>query len=171
MSGRAKPKGKDPLKTHSPFPGRPSVSATSGFSILEIIISLAIGLVLLSITAKAMSPAREATAVRSADQAVRSLVSRARAESIQRGTDVEFRVDPTGDSAWIQVGGQQITRFDFHDELGIDVLSTHAVTVCMTPRGVADANCNTPSVPTIGFHSGSKTRYVKILPSGQVVTS
>ena len=141
----------------------------AGFSLIEGLIAVSIGLLLLSITVRAMAPVRQASAVRSADHVVRTLMSRARAEAIERGDIVELRFDPSGDSAWVQAGSTQVDRFDFHDELGINVTAYGPVTVCMTPRGVADANCNQPTIPLIGLSLGGSYTSLKILPSGQIV--
>lgn len=142
----------------------------AGFSLIEGILALAIGLVLLSITARAMAPVREASALRSGDQVVRSMLSRTRAEAIQRGETVRLRFDPTGDTAWIQASAGQLDRFDFDDELGVDLRASHSVTVCMTPNGVADANCSFPSIALIGLSTGTSHRFVTMLPSGQVIS-
>ena len=145
-------------------------SASPGFSIVELMLALAIGFVLLGITVRAMAPVRQASAVRSGDFVVRSMLSRARAEAIERNETVLMRLDPTGDTAWIQAGTDQVDRFDFHEELGVNVLAAQAVTICMTARGVADANCNYPLLPMIGLRVGGKSTYLQVLPSGQIIT-
>lgn len=143
----------------------------AGFSLIEMTLAMAIGLVLFSATVKAMAPVRESSAMRSSDQVMRVLMSRARAEAIERGATVLMRVDPVGDSAWLEAAGQQIDRFDFHSELAVDVFAQTDVTVCMTPRGVSDSNCNQPSLPVVGFKAGGAATYIKILPSGQLIRS
>lgn len=147
----------------------PSVQTRSGFTLVELMIAVAIGLTLLSMAGKAMSPMREATALRSADYAVQSLVSRTRATAIKRGETVRLHIDPVGDTAWIQAGSTQVTRFDFDMELRADVLAGTAITVCMTARGTGDPTCSNPTPAIVGLKVGDAIRYVNILPSGQVL--
>ena len=145
------------------------VETRSGFTLIEVMIALAVGLTLLSMAGQALSPVREATALRSADYAVQYLVSRTRSTAIKRGETVRLHIDPVGDTAWIQAGNTQVTRFDFGLELRADVLAGAAITVCMTARGTGDPNCSYPNPAIVGLKVGEALRYVTILPSGQVV--
>ena len=142
----------------------------AGFTVVELLIALVIGLTLLSMAGQALSPVREASALRSSDYAIQYLVSRARATAIERRETVRHRIDPVGDTAWIQAGTDQVTRFDFDAELGADVVAGHTVTVCMTARGTGDPTCSQPTPAVIGLKVAEATRYVTILPSGQVIT-
>lgn len=146
-----------------------SLGKRAGFTIVELMMTLTVGLTLLSMTGKALSPVRENTALRSADYAIQYLVSRARSTAIERGETVRLHIDPVGDTAWIQASGTQVTRFDFAVELHADVIAAHQITVCMTSRGTGDPNCSNPTPAIVGLKVGEALRYVTILPSGQVV--
>lgn len=136
---------------------------------VELAMTLTVGLTLLSMTGKALSPVRENTALRSADYAIQYLVSRARSTAIERGETVRLHIDPVGDTAWIQAGADQVASFDFAVELRTDVVAGHHITVCMTSRGTGDPNCSNPTPAIVGLKIADALRYVTILPSGQVV--
>lgn len=141
----------------------------SGFTLVELMMTLTVGITLLSMAGKALSPVRENTALRSADYAIQYLVSRARSTAIERGETVRLRIDPVGDTAWIEAGGTTVTNFDFGVELHADVIAQHSITVCMNSRGTGDANCSFPTPALVGLKVGEALRYVTILPSGQVL--
>jgi len=149
---------------------RPLGSRT-GFTLPEMAIALAIGLVLLAISFRAAQPAIQATSVRSAEQVFRTIHARARGLAIERGAIARFNVDPHGDSVWVQLGNEQIESFDFREEFGIDLRTNvgTATSVCMTPRGVADPNCSSHVVFLAFFDSPSRSTGVKVLPLGQIV--
>ena len=117
-----------------------------------------------------MGPVQSASAVRSADEAFRGLVARARSLAIEQGTTTVVGVDPAGDSAWVTRAGVRIEGFRFHNSLGVDLRAPSNITLCLTPRGVADPNCANGMVSVFSFVRGSATRSVNVLPLGQVVT-
>lgn len=148
-----------------------AVHGRGGFTVMETLTAVSIGLVLLSMTVRSLSPVQERTALRSAEQAFRGLVARTRAQAIERGEDAVLRLDAAGDSAWIVRGTQRVEGFAFDSELAVDVQTNVPVVICMTPRGVADPACGTNAVMTILFQRGGASSAIQVLPLGQILGS
>ena len=142
-----------------------------GYSVLETLTAVSIGMVLLSVSVRALSPVQENTAVRSADQAFRTLLAKTRSQAIERGENAILYLDAAGDSAWIERGNQKVDGFKFGEEFGVDVRTAGAVQICMTPKGLASTSCGTATLMTISFQVGSASRSLKVLPLGQVIES
>lgn len=140
-----------------------------GFSVLETLTALSIGVVLVSLSVRASTPVRENVAVQSADQAFRGMLARARSQAIERGENAVLHLDAGGDSVWIERGNQVIEGFRFDHELGVDVQTAGSVDLCMTPRGTADPTCGTGTVMTIRFQRGAASSALQVLPLGQII--
>ena len=134
-----------------------------GFSLIEVVSVLMIGGVL-------ANTAMSVTAWFSVNAARESLVAlhaRARAHAVERGTTVDFHLDPAGDSAWVEIDGEtlEVARFD-----DVDLQASGDITVCMSPRGIADTRCNSFSgVETVTFESRGESSSLDILPLGKLV--
>jgi hypothetical protein len=142
----------------------------AGFTVIELMVALTIGLLLTGIVFARAEPAREAAAVRSARQGLVTLHARARATSVERAQRVLWAVDPVGDSAWIQRGTERIETIRFGSQLGVDVVAKQGIVLCMTPRGIANPDCGTVrSVVDIEFKRGRSISRVTLLPLGQLI--
>ncbi len=105
--------------------------------------------------------------VNAAQESVVALQARARAHAVERGTTVDFHLDPAGDSAWVEIDGEtlEVARFD-----DVDLQASGDITVCMSPRGIADTRCNSFSgVETVTFESRGESSSLDILPLGKLI--
>ncbi|MEX0979642.1 MAG: GspH/FimT family pseudopilin [Gemmatimonadota bacterium] len=137
---------------------------TGGFSMVELVIVLMVGGVLMGIAIPTISPVMNNFQARSAQNSFVSIVGKARAQAIERGTEVRFYVNMAGDSAWVE-GDDGAYRF--RDRNGVDLQSTvGSIEMIMTPRGFARG---TSSSVTVRFVRGSAQSEVTLLPLGQVV--
>lgn len=155
---------------------------SSGFTIVELVIALTIGVILTSLSMPAFQGVRSTLSVRNAKTMYATLHQRARARSIELGETVLFFVDSAGDSAWIFVpssGISDVTRFG--DELNVDIVSSTGTAphfVCMTPRGYADYDCGafggfinstTSGTIRLEFWQNADSTSLLVLPMGQLV--
>ena len=145
---------------------------TGGFTIHELIVTLALGTVILSIAVQHTARARQAYSVNAAQTMFRALGARARAHAIERGSNVLLHVDASADSAWVTLDGAILETIRFGADLHVDVQTMASpLYVCFMPRGYADPDCNsfTGSV-SVRFVAGSNERSTVIRPLGQVTT-
>lgn len=154
-------------------------TGSSGFTVLELVIALTIGVLLTSIALASFGNALSSVSVQNAKRMYATLHQRARARSVEMGQTVLFYVDTAGDSAFIVSNGQitDVTRFD--EQLNVDLRSPNALTViCMTPRGYAEYNCGsaggfvtgtTASTFRLEFWQNADSASVLVLPMGQLV--
>lgn len=148
------------------------MNRNSGFTLLELVIVLAVGALLLGFSVRSFSNTQSRLA---ADQAARSfeaMVARARAQAIEGGVRTRVVVSSAGDSLTIRRNGEILETLRFQDELGVDLTSNPtAFVLCMGPRGFADLDCNTfTNVAALKFSQGSNERSLELLPMGQVVS-
>lgn len=143
------------------------VATRFGFTLVELLVSLAVGAVLVGIAMTAMAPARASYAVRSARATMGTLVSRARAEAVERGQPVFFEIEPGGDSAWVRADTTIIELIRFHEAMSIDIVSP-PVSVCMTARGIAEPACGTATETVeVLFERAGRSAGAAILLYGQ----
>jgi prepilin-type N-terminal cleavage/methylation domain-containing protein len=146
-----------------------------GFTILELVIVLAIGGILATVVTATFSGVMDRIAVRSAQTEFLTLHAQTRALAIERGVSVRLAVDPTTGIVTIEQGCDGLgTVFQSRDFEG-----NHAVTLetsggtlglCMTPRGYADPAQNTFDGETrIAFVRGDRLLSVVLFPLGQAV--
>ena len=136
---------------------------------MELLISMAVGAVLVGIAMTAMAPAQSAYAVRSARAAFGTLVSRARAQAVELGGPVHFELDPAGDSAWIRIDTTTVELVRFKEAMGVELGGT-AASVCMSARGIADPACgNAPGPIDVSFNRSGRSVSATILVYGQYV--
>lgn len=145
---------------------------TGGFTIHELIVTLALGTVILSIAVQHTAGARQAYSVNAAQTMFRALGARARAHAIERGSNVLLHVDASADSAWVTLDGAILETIRFGTALQVDVQTMSSpLYVCFTPRGYADPDCNSfTGSASVRFVAGSKERSAVIRPLGQVTT-
>ena len=138
-----------------------------GYSLVEVLIVLVIAGVLLNVSLKSTGSVTARLSVNLAQHSFVALHARARAHAVERGTSVDFHVDPVGDSAWVEIDGEtlEVARFD-----AVDPAASGAITVCMSPRGIADTRCNSFSaVETETFEARGESSSLDILPLGKVI--
>ena len=131
-----------------------------GYALIEVVSVFMIGGVLANM---AMSVTAWFS-VNAAQESVVALHARARAHAVERGRTVEFHLDPAGDSAWVEIDGEtlEVARFD-----DVDLQASGDITLCMTPRRIADTQCNSFSgVETVTFEVRGESSSLDI-PSGR----
>lgn len=96
-----------------------------------------------------------------------TLVSRARAEAVERGQPVFFEIAPDGDSAWVRADTTVIEIIRFREAMSVDVITT-PVTLCMTARGIAEPACGSAiGTVDVTFERAGRTAAAAILLYGQ----
>ena len=143
-----------------------------GFTILELLIALSLGTLLTTIGANAMGPVWARTAVRSAQDTFLALHARGRAEAIERGRSVRMIISATGDSAVVLAPDASVVEtINFMERFHVDVAaSQNTVTLCWTPRGYADADCNSfTSSVEIEFSRDDSAQSLDLWPLGKAV--
>ena len=143
----------------------------SGFTVVEMLIVVTVGVILMSIAMNAMSTYQNGTAVRQARNVFLSMHARARAQAIEYGQNTMLNVDPDGDSVWISRNDSSLSVVRIMSEFGVDIEGEDVGTVCMTSRGFADSRCNSFGENTlvVQFTQGERTLTVSVLPLGQAL--
>lgn len=146
-------------------------SKRAGFSLIEVIITMLVGSILVSIAMPSVTGARGRYAVTGARSTFSALHARARAQAIERGTTVRLVVDMVGDSASIWSGTEVLETVRFGGEMHVDIRAESSMLrLCMTPRGYADPDCNNfTTAPQIEFRQNTDTASLTMLPLGQLV--
>ena len=141
----------------------------SGFTVVELVVVILVGMALTSIASNALSSAKGRMAARQARNTFASLHARNRAIAIEFGETSRLWVDFDGDSVWIQRGPTVVERVYFDGDLGVDIQGTGTLRLCMNPRGFADQACNSFSSPqNVVFAAGSDTTGLQIRTLGQL---
>lgn len=142
-----------------------------GFTIHELVITLSIASILVSLVAQNSAGARQAYAVGSARTMLSTLGARARAHAIERGRDTHFHVDIVGDQASIILDGDTLETVRFAESLGVALeASAASLDLYFTPRGYADPDLNSFSGSvTVDFVAGDARRALMIYPLGQMI--
>ncbi len=146
----------------------------SGFTIIELIVAIAVGSILTSIALTQISGAQGRVAVKGARTTYAAVHARARAHGIEMGQNVRLHVESAGDSIWIEHDGEVLEKIRFANEHRVDLRVTlngapTTFTLCFSPRGYTDPNCNsTNSIHRIGFWQGSDSSTLIMLPMGQL---
>lgn len=140
---------------------------------VEMTITIVVGAILLTIASRGFGETMSGLAVDNARQSFAALQARTRTYAIERAEIARLRVDPAGDTAWIQdAGGNRVDFLDFMEDRGVDVQSSTAgiITLCMTPRGFAETDCNSFGASTVDldFVQGVRSSTITILPLGQL---
>jgi type II secretory pathway pseudopilin PulG len=141
-----------------------------GFTVVELIIVIMVGIILTTIAMRTMSAFQTRTSTTQARQVFLAMHARARAQAIEFGQDVRLRIDAGQDSIWVELDGRTLSGVGLASQLGVDIQGSGTHTVCMGPRGFAKTTCNSFQSPlTLVFAQGANTTSVQILPLGQVV--
>ena len=140
-----------------------------GFTIIELVVALIIGVVLTSIAVRGFSGMQGRMAARQARQVFASIHARTRASAIEFGQTTRLNIDYDKDSVWISRGAVQVEVMPFRRNLGVDILGTGTLRLCMNARGFADTRCNSfNATQTITFQAGADTAGVQIRTLGQL---
>ena len=142
----------------------------SGFTMIEVLVVAGVAATLLSIVNSGMNGYQTRTTVREARDTFLSLHAETRAKAVALDQNVLLHVDRDGDSAWIGQGDAKLSPVSFRD-LGVDLEGSGVATICMTPRGFADAGCNSFGTGTLElrFVQGPWSSSVSVLPLGQAI--
>jgi len=116
-------------------------SRRSGFTIVEMVVTLLVAGILLRIVVAASGPLMDRMTVDSARTSFASLAARARARAVERGQTVVLSVDPATDSAWVSQGSTLVESIAFGTTSHVDVRAPSLMTVCLGPRGFGDLSC------------------------------
>ena len=145
-----------------------------GFSLLEVVIVMAIAGILAAVAIGGMGGLQARMGVRAAQSEFLSMHAQTRATAVERGIPVALVTSPDGDVR-IQEGcdgtGAALQSRDFGEQHGVTVETGDGeVVLCMTPRGYASQAGNSFSGEArIGFVRGDHSRAVILRPLGQAV--
>ena len=146
----------------------------AGFTVLELIIAIVIGSILTTVALNTFQNAQTRVSVRGAQTTYAAIHYRARVHGIEKGRNVLLHVDTQGDSVWIEDDGEILEKIRFGDD-NIDMRirspsSLTEYTLCFTPRGYTDPDCNTTtSTWTRMFvRQGADSLGIWIFPLGQL---
>jgi Tfp pilus assembly protein FimT len=142
----------------------------NGFSILEVTMSVLVGLTLTDMAVRRVAPVQSAVAVISSANTLTSLAARARAHAIERGAIVRLEIDTAEDRASVVVGAEVLESIDF-ESMGVDIQSESSrVRLCMNPSGFGETGCNSfESDITIKLVRGEKSSAIVLGPLGRVI--
>lgn len=140
-----------------------------GFTLIEMVIVVMVGIILSSIALSAFQGVQGRAAARQARLVFASLHARSRANAIEMGQMVRLNVDRDTDSVWVDRGATRVETMRFDDELGVDILGSGTLRLCMNPRGFAETTCNSfTTTQTLVFEAGGDTAAVRIQTMGQL---
>ena len=144
----------------------------NGFSILEITITVVIGIALTDMAVRNIAPVQSRVAVSSSTNTLTSLVARTRAHAIERGAIVRLEIDTVEDRASIMVGAGVVESIDF-GSMGVDLqAATPLVRLCMNPSGFGETGCNSFASDTfVTLMRGETSSTLVFGPLGRVIRS
>ena len=142
-----------------------------GFTIIEVVMVMVIGIALTSMAVTAFAPAQRKLAVRSARETLVAMHARTRAHAIEAGTNVVLNVDFAQNKAWISRDGTTLETLDFYDAMHVDLQGgSSTLQMCMNARGFGEASCNSFSSGTdIFFVQNTESKQLQVFPLGLVV--
>ena len=152
----------------------PLRTGTRGFSVLELLIVIAVAVLMSSIAFPVWARSQQKLDVRSAQGVFMSMQRRARVLAVERGESVRFNVSFPGDSIWITSSSGTEESMSLAREFGINMVpnsggDTGEHWICNGARGFADRSCNSFSGSQIvRFELGEHLERVRVLPLGQV---
>jgi prepilin-type N-terminal cleavage/methylation domain-containing protein len=143
--------------------------ASEGFTVIEVVTTLAIAAILITMGLDSLGTAADRTGIRSAAREITAFGARARAVSIERGQRVRLHFDMAGDSVWIATPTETLDVIRFAEQ-GVDLRSVRtSASLCMTPKGYADIDCNSFTGPLyVLLERGAEHLDMTVLPLGQI---
>ena len=99
----------------------------SGFSIIELVVVLIMGSILSGIALVSFDGVSGRYAALGAQRTFVSLHARARAQAVEYGETVQFKVNPYADKVWLSRAGSVLESLEFDDEFGVDIRTSTGV--------------------------------------------
>lgn len=147
----------------------------SGFTLIELIIVLAIGGIVTGIVVMGFGGLQTRTSVRSAQTNFLSMHAQTRAMAVERGIAMRLTVHSDGGVVRIEEGcdgaGDVVQSRDFGGSYNVTIQASGGeLWLCMTPRGYAEASRNSfAQEARISFVRGDQVASVVLFPLGQAV--
>jgi prepilin-type N-terminal cleavage/methylation domain-containing protein len=148
------------------------MSDRRGFSLLELVIVLALGGIIAGVAINTFVNAQSRMGPRSAQSEFLTMHAHTRSMAVARGQTARLIVDTGSSVVSIVVAGETVRTRNFQDAYGVEMESdpTGGFQMCMTPRGYAEPNCNTYAQEArIRFLRGGQATGVVLLPMGQAL--
>lgn len=148
--------------------------AKAGFTILELLIVIAIAMLMSGIAFPIWSSLQHRLDARSAQGVFVSMQRRARVLALERGETVRLNVSFPGDSVWITSSAGTEESMSLLREFNADMApasgsDTGEQWICMGARGFAVRTCNSfTGAQEVVFTVGAHEERVRVLPLGQV---
>ena len=152
-----------------------SAALRSGFSLVELLIVLAIGAILTSFAIPGYNKMTQAKNAQNARDNLVWMAARTRARAIERGQVWQLEIDPTLERARVRQRGvavaQDSVTFSSEFKSELSTAANTLIVICYSPRGYAFTSCNAGS-PTanvdVTFTHRDKTAVARIKPLGQI---
>ncbi len=157
------------MSTNKTIRGMPRRCTRGGFTLIEMVVVIVVGMILVSIATRGLSGVRNSAAVRNGEQILASMHARARAHAIERGEPSILRINPTTDVVTIEIGSDTIDIVRFLAALSVDIAVDATLIICFHPRGYTYPGCSNISVATgVVLTTGGESRTTTFLPLGQI---
>jgi prepilin-type N-terminal cleavage/methylation domain-containing protein len=137
--------------------------ARRGFSLLELIVVLAIAGIILALALPLLTNVRDAAGVRGAVEELGVLYAAARQEAIARRAAVTVRLDTAGRAVELRVAGALLVRRALGETYGVS-LGTNRDSTVYDPRGIGFGLSNV----TIVVRRGTKVDTLAVSRLGRV---
>ncbi|MDT8367891.1 MAG: type II secretion system protein [Longimicrobiales bacterium] len=145
-----------------------------GFTLIEMIIVIALGAILTSIAIASFSNVQQGAAMDQSRRVLWSMHARARAQAIENGQNVELRISGPGDSVAVVRNDTILESLHVEEEFGIDLAITgDEVRLCFGPNGIADLGCNSFTSLISGSlrSTAGDTFFFFLFPAGGIIES